>query len=208
MISPSTAIRYRLSFTTGGLFWSESIDLIDRYLQEGDWDSLRTAVVSEDALHVRTRAASMRISREIISRLKELSEKELSFFKDASTHEQLWMLWVAVCRHFSFIHEFAVEVLRENYLTLRHKVDHKDFDAFFHLKSQVSEEVESLKESTRRKLRQNLFRMLREADLVTESFLITPPILTAQFIELISDAGMTDLDIFPVSQVDIQKWRQ
>ena len=208
MISPSTAIKYRLSFTTGGLFWSESIDLIDRYLQEGDWDSLRTAVVSEDALHVRTRAAGMRISREIISRLKELSEKELSFFKNASTQEQLWMLWVAVCRRYSFIHEFAVEVLRENYITLRHKVDHKDFDAFFHLKAQVSDEVESLKESTRRKLRQNLFRMLREVDLITESFLITPPILTAQFIELISEAGMTELDIFPVSQIDLQKWRQ
>ena len=208
MISPSTAIKYRLSFTTGGLFWSESIDLIDRYLQEGDWDSLRTAVVSEDALHVRTRAASMRISREIISRLKELSEKELSFFKNASTQEQLWMLWVAVCRRYSFIHEFAVEVLRENYITLRHKVDHKDFDTFFHLKAQVSDEVEALKESTRRKLRQNLFRMLREVDLITESFLITPPILTAQFIELISEAGMTELDIFPVSQIDLQKWRQ
>ncbi|MFC1796588.1 DUF1819 family protein [Pseudomonadota bacterium] len=208
MISPSTAIKYRLSFTTGGLFWSESIDLIDRYLHEGDWDSLRTAVVSEDALHLRTRAASMRISREIISRLKELSEKELSFFNDASTQEQLWMLWVAVCRHYSFIREFAVEVLRENYITLRHKVDHKDFDAFFHLKAQVSDEVESLKESTRRKLRQNLFRMLREADLITESFLITPPILTAQFIELISEAGMTELDIFPVSQIDLQQWRK
>jgi len=208
MISPSTAIKYRLSFTTGGLFWSESTDLIDRYLQEGDWDSLRTAVVSEDALHVRTRAASMRISREIISRLKELSEKELSFFKNASTQEQLWMLWVAVCRRYSFIHEFAVEVLRENYITLRHKVDHKDFDAFFHLKAQVSDEVESLKESTRRKLRQNLFRMLREVDLITESFLITPPILTARFIELVSKAGMTELDIFPVSQIDLQKWRQ
>ena len=110
MSSSSTDNKYRLSFTTGGLFWSESIDLIDRYLQESDWDSLRTAVVSEDALRVRTRAASMRISREIISRLKELSEKELNFFTDASTQEQLWLLWVAICRHYSFIHEFAVDV--------------------------------------------------------------------------------------------------
>ncbi len=208
MISSLTANKYRLSFTTGGLFWSESIDLIDRYLQEGDWDLLRTAVVSEDALRVRTRAASMRISREIISRLKELSQNELSFLTEASTQEQLWMLWVAVCRHFPFIREFAVEGLRENYITLRYKADHKDFDAFFHQKAQVSDEVEALKESTRRKLRQNLFRMLREADLITESFLITPPILTARFIDLVSKAGVAELDIFPVSQVDIQKWRQ
>ena len=31
MSSPSTAIKYRLSFTTGGLFWSESINLIETY---------------------------------------------------------------------------------------------------------------------------------------------------------------------------------
>ena len=134
MNSSSTDNKYRLSFTTGGLFWSESIDLVERFLREGDWVSIRSTVVDEDTLHVRTRAAGMRISREIISRLKELSQKELNFFTDASTQEQLWMLWVAVCRHYSFIREFAVEVLRENYLTLRHKVDHKDFDAFFTLK--------------------------------------------------------------------------
>lgn len=200
--------KYRLSFTTGGLFWSESIDLADRYLREGDWVSIRSSIVAEDGLQVRTRAAGMRISREIISRLKELSKEELSFFVDASTQEQLWILWVAICRHFSFIREFSVEVLRENYLTLRHKVDHKDFDAFFHLKAQVSDEAESLKETTRRKLRQNLFRMLREADLITESFMITPPILTPRFIELVSGSEANDLDVFPVSQTDLQKWCQ
>lgn len=208
MNSSSPDNKYRLSFTTGGLFWSQSIDLANRYLRENDWVSIRSTVVAEDTLHVRTRAASMRISREIISRLKELSEKELNFFIDASTEEQLWMLWVAVCRHYSFIREFSIEVLRENYLTLRHKVDHKDFDTFFHLKAQVSDEVESLKESTRRKLRQNLFRMLREADFITESFMITPPILTPRFIELVSEAATKNLDVFPVSQIDIKKWCQ
>jgi hypothetical protein len=50
--------------------------------------------------------------------------------------------------------------------------------------------------------------MLREADFVTEGFLITPPILTQRFIELVSESGAKDLDIFPVSQIDLQKWRQ
>lgn len=186
----------------------ESIEVAERFQQQRDWLALRESIVNENVLQVRTRAAGMRISREIISRLQELTEKELDFLIDSSAQEQLWMLWVAVCRHYSFIREFAVEVLRESYITLKAKVDYKDFDVFFNLKGQVSDEVEALKESTRRKLRQNLFRMLREADLLTDGFMIRPPILAPRFIQLVSESGTKDLDIFPVSPIDIKKWCQ
>ena len=207
LMSHSDQNEYRLSFTTGGLFWSESAVLVKLYIEQPDWVALREQVVSHDLLQVRTRAASMRISREIIARLKEFNAQELEYFREATTQEQLWLLWIVICRHFDLVREFAVEVLRENYLTLKNTVDHRDFDAFFNRKAQFSDEVESLKESTRRKLRQNLFRMMREADLLTESDLIIPPILTGRFINLVATKDIRDLEVFPVSDADIAKWR-
>lgn len=203
----SGQIEYRLSFTTGGLFWSESVLLIKLFFEESDWGIIRENVIEQDLLQVRTRAAGVRISREIIARLKEFSDQELEYFTEATSPEQLWLLWIAVCRHFNLVREFAVEVLRENYLTLKHTVDHRDFDAFFNRKAQLSDEIESLKDSTRRKLRQNLFRMLREADLLTKNGLISPPILPGRLIELVAEKDYRDLEVFPVSDSDIVKWR-
>lgn len=197
---------YRLSFTTGGLFWKESLAVLDRYRVLGDWEVTREEIISQDLLKLRTHAARIRVSREVIGRLQELSVDELGLFTEGTTQEQLWLLWLAACRRYLLVREFAVEVLRENYLSLRGAVDHKDFDAFIFRKSQFSDEIESLKETTRRKLRQNLFRMMRDADLVTESSMITPPILTRRFVATVTKGAVKDLEVFPVSETDIRKW--
>jgi hypothetical protein len=202
----SSAQQYRLSFTTGGLFWKESLAVMESYRTLGDWNAVRAEVISKDLLKLRTQAARVRVSREVIGRLSELNVEELELLEEGTIQEQQWLLWLAACRHFEMIREFAVEVLRENYLSLRGMVSLKDFDAFFFRKSQFNDEMDALQETTRRKLRQNLFRMMREADLVTEGGLITPPILTHCFVRTIAKSSIKELEVFPASEADIQKW--
>jgi hypothetical protein len=197
---------YRLSFTTGGLFHNESIPLIDAFLAGSDWDCVRSELVDGDGLHVRTHGSRMRISREIIARLRELSEQDLRFFESANHQEQKSLLWVAACRRFTFIREFAIEVLRENYLTLKYSVELEEFDSFFNRKAQIYDEVDGLTELTRKKLRQNLFRIMREADLITDNHMITPPVLTPEFVELMTQSSPDDLNVFPVSRGDLERW--
>ncbi len=50
--------------------------------------------------------------REIVSRLQTLNDEELRFLVGADNREQGYMLWIAACRRYTFIGEFAVEVLR------------------------------------------------------------------------------------------------
>ena len=198
--------QYRLSFTTGGLFHSESIPLVSAFLSGREWDELRSELVDGDELHVRTHGSRMRISREIIARLRELNEKDLQFFTEASYQEQKYVLWVAACRRFTFIREFAIEVLRENYLTMKNSVELEEFDVFFNRKAQIYDEVDDLKELTRKKLRQNLFRIMREADLITDNHMIAPPVLTPGFVELMKISSPDDLKTFPVSASDLERW--
>lgn len=65
--------RYRLSFTTGGLFLQESTMVSACYLQLGDWSATRAQQRDENLLQVRTTAAATRISKEVTARLRELT---------------------------------------------------------------------------------------------------------------------------------------
>ena len=67
-----TATPYRLSFTTGGIFAQESAMLAEIYLRTRDWQQSRNQVRTENLLQVRTAAAALRISKEVVARLEHL----------------------------------------------------------------------------------------------------------------------------------------
>ena len=111
--------RYIMSFSTGGLFHHESVKLAALYLDLGDWSSVRDKVIAENLLQTRTLNTLKRVCREVVSRLRTLSSCELEFLIDGSHQEQAYLLWLAICRRYRFIADFAIEVLRERYLSLK-----------------------------------------------------------------------------------------
>ena len=201
-----TTERYRLSFTAGGLFVREAPAIVERYLQTADWVGTRSQVRTENLLQLRTAAASTRFSKELIARLQELDRDELEELRDANVRDQSYLLWVAACRRYVFLREFASEVLREHYLARRTQLTASDYDAFFNSKALWHEELEGLADSTQKKLKQNLFRMLREAGLVTPQHLIQAALLSPRVAQLIARRDRRDLFVFPVSDQEIQRW--
>ncbi len=203
-----TPERYRLSFTTGGLFLQESPQIAERFLQVRDWELTREQVRSENLLQVRTAAAATRISKELVARLELLDETELEFLVEGSIREQGYLLWAATCRRYTFIHDFAREVLREHYLLMRRQLTPSDYDAFCNAKALWHEELDELAISTSHKLRQNLFRMLRDAELVNEQHQIQSALLTPALAQLLARHGNEQLLIFPASDHEIKRWLQ
>ena len=200
--------RYKLSFTTGGLFLQEAPLVAECYLSIGNWQSTRDKVREENLLQVRTSTAATRISKELIARLELLSLNELKFLITTTRREQGYLLWAATCRRYTFIHDFAVEVLREHFLTLRYHLTLNDFDAFVNSKAVWHAELDDLAASTLQKLRQNLFRMLKDADLLSTSGLIQPTLLTPQLAKLLAKHDPNNLNIFCASDADIKRWLQ
>lgn len=193
-------VRYSMSFTTGGLFVSESVTLAEVYSSSRDWDAVREEAVQNNLLQVRTESSSKRIAREVISRLKLLNAAELELLVQSSAQDQASLLWVAVCRRYKFIAEFAVEVLRERFITLKPDLGFEEFDAFFNRKSEWHPGLDSIKPATRNKLRQVLFRMMREAGLITPGNMIVSPMLSPALVAVIKDVS-----IFPVLEVGVRR---
>ena len=194
-----------MSFTTGGLFHQETVTLSLLYLELGDWKLLRDKVLDENLLQARTQNTLKRVYREIVSRLKTLSPAELQLLTEADSLKQGYLLWIAACRRYKFIADFAVEVLRERYISLNTTLNKEDFDAFFNKKSEWHAEMNEIKPATRNKLRQVVFKMLREADLLTNNNTIRAAILTQKFLVAISPNHREDISYFPVFESDLKE---
>jgi hypothetical protein len=191
-----------MSFTTGGLFHRESVNLTKLYFDLRDWNSVRNKVVEENLLQARTLNTLKRVCSEVVSRLKLLGLGELEFFNQGNHQEQAYLLWIAVCRRYRFIADFAVEVLRERFLSLKTDITHEDFDTFFNRKSEWHLELEQIAPATRMKLRQVLFRMLREADLLTAGNIIHAAMLSPGLLELVYQGDRKDVLCFPIVEFD------
>lgn len=196
--------RYQMSFTTGALLIREGVSLAELYLQNQDWRIVRDKVLSENLLQSRTLQTSKKICREVISRLKKLQYDEFEFLVRADSKEQAYLLWMAVCRRYRFIAEFALEVLRERYISLQTDISYEDFDVFYNRKAEWHPELEDIRPVTRNKLRQVLFKMMREADLLGADNTIHPAMLTPQFLAALPQEHRADVRFFPVFEVDIK----
>ena len=195
--------KYRLSFTTGGLYFSECNKLADLYLALGDWAEVRKQAFEDNTLQTSTYSTQVRTYREASLRLQQLGDAELELFEDSSEQDKRILLWLAVCRHYKFIEEFAVEVLREHFLVMNMSLTHQDYDVFFNRKADWHPELDELSESTKNKLRQVLFRMLNEAGLLSKDNSIIPAILNPRVARAIFQQSKSQPIIYPVSDADL-----
>ncbi|MCA9933328.1 MAG: DUF1819 family protein [Anaerolineales bacterium] len=195
-----------MSFTTGPLLHYESMIIAALFAEMQNWDAVRNIVIAENRLQMRTLNSSKRIYSEIVSRLKSLTAIQLERLQDIPPAEQAYLLWLAVCKRYRFIYDFSVEVLHEKFLRLDLALTYDDYDIFFNRKAEWHPEVERVAPATRRKQRQFVFRMLREAGVLTAVNTLTPIILSPQLANAIAQDDPAHFAIFPVSDLDISQW--
>lgn len=196
---------YKLSFTTGGLLLNESLSAVDLYRQYNDWDLVHQTILSENILRSRTYSSSVRKSRELIQRMQILTETQLLLLGEGSQTEQRQILWLAVCKQYDFVREFAVEVIRDKFQKLNLEIIHLDFDIFFISKAEWHPDLEELTITTRAKLRQVLFRMMREAGILSRENKILPTLLTHEVAREILGDNPEYLQIFPINESEIRR---
>jgi hypothetical protein len=204
VIMPDTV--YRLSFTAGALLYREGITIARLYADLGDWGAARAAALVDNTLQIRTTSAAKRLAREAAQRLETLTPAQLQLLREGERREQTALLWLAICKRYQFIHDFADEVVRERFVRLDFELTYVDFDIFFNRQAEWHPEVDRIEPSTRTKLRSNLFAMLREADILAAGDLIQPALLPSAVVQVIAADDPAHLAIFPVSDVQLKEW--
>ena len=196
--------RYALSFTTGALLAREAALLAAVYVQQRDWEQTRDRAVEGNLLQARTHSTGVRLVRETVKRLSALGDDEVELLIDATASERGHLTWVAACRRYDFIGEFAEEVLRERFLLFASTLGYENFNSFVRTKTLWHEELAEIKDSTLKRLRSNLFKMLNEAELLSEAGVIMPTVLSERVAAVLGSRLLSDLRFFPAQAKAVQ----
>lgn len=197
-MSPKT---YQLSFTAASMMLNESIKLANTYVNSRNWNLVKDSVDSFNLLQSRTKSRSIRVQQELIQRLKELNFDQLEFFVNATIQDQKHLLWYTICKKYFFIQEFAIEVLHDKYLGMNFQITDLDYDAFFNRKVNDHDELLEITDTTRAKLKQVVFRMLHEADLLDDNDFIIETFLSQGVLNLLQNDHPFVEQIFPTRSV-------
>lgn len=194
---------YKMSFGTGGLLLNESVEVARLHVSDEPWeDTIRRAIEAGTTALPKT-ASNRRTLREISNRLLTLTDTERDFLIDhADRSDRQALLWLATCRAYRFIREFAVEVIRERYLSYQYDLPLESFDILLDAKAEWNDHLASLTSSTRLKLRQVLFRIMREAGVISQAGQIQAALLSSQLKTMIEEQAPGDLAVFPGVPVD------
>lgn len=196
---------YAMSFTAGGLFYPEAIKAAELYQTAPEWDAVKVQLLTQNLLQLRTQSSLRRIVHELILRLQSLTPSEVTVLVDGTRPEQTQVLWLAACKQYPFVRAFAMEVIREKYLHLDFEMSYLDFDVFYNAQAEWVEALEKLTDSTRKKIRQVLFLMLTEAEIISPANFIQPALLSARMGQVILEDDPAYFSVFPISDADIRK---
>lgn len=159
--------RYRLSFTVGGLLSPQGRALAEMYLNRmggGSTEcSSQTKVsekISEKANEKSDKNAGEEVGKSIAAIRQQAIEENVLAISDREA-----LMWIAMCRYYAIVGEFAGEVLKKHYLTGNTHLDFEDYDRFITDKATWHPELENISEGTAKKLRSNVFKAMREAHL-------------------------------------------
>lgn len=191
---------YALSFTSGNLLLKEALVVGREFLQANDWVAAREIVEKENLLQARTPTSGKRLAWETVKRLQVLSRDEIELLVEGTTTDRAQLLWVAACRRYRIIGEFAEEVLRGRFLRLSDDVRYEDFDAFWRSKELWHDELGAITPETYKKLRSVVFRMMAEAELTSAKGRIEPTLLSDRILALLRSKRPSEVRFFPTRE--------
>lgn len=159
----------KLSFTSIALGLNEFSLLVHQYLKYQNWANTLSIVTNENLLQRRSAASTKRVFREIRQRIEHLTGQTLVDFMEASPEDQRAIVYLAICKCYRFIFDFACLMLRDKLIVFDYDLLDEDFSAFWNRMAIDHPELNEVSESTRKKIRQVTLRILAEAGLLSET---------------------------------------
>ncbi len=189
---------YKMSFATGGLLLNESVEVARLHNPSETWDMTLRLALEKGVTSLPKISSRQRTLREIVNRISTLDEQELEYLaKSLDRQDQQALLWLASCRAYRFIREFAIEVLHERFMSFQLDLPLDSFDVLFSAKAEWDEGLAGVSPTTRVKLRQVMFRMMREANVITNDNRILSAYVSPRIKLMLAEKYPWDLILFP-----------
>lgn len=147
--------------------------------------------------------------REVRKRLEKLTDEQKNILIQSDLNSQKQIAFLAVCKHYVFIRDFTIEVIRDKVLVFDYQLHESDYNSFINSKTLLHPELEEFSESTGKKAKQVMYRILEQAGIINNAVdkTIQPQILQQNVINAITKEDPMWLKIFMMPDKDIKQLR-
>ncbi len=201
------SLKYLLSYTAVSLQSYESETIASLYHKSQDWDSVLKSVVEENVLQKGTLATRKREFIEFKRRLGTLTPEQFSYYEEATSSDAKNLTILSCFKLYDFMYDFATEVLRSKLLLYDFQLLNSDYESFYDSKRVAHDNLNSVSESTRYKLKQVMFKIFEQANFIDsiKSKNIQKPYLSEELIKLIVHDDPKYLSAFLYSENEINE---
>jgi len=202
---------YNLSFTAVSLAFHENEELARLYLESGDWGIVEREVEENNLILRQEKVKSRkRVFHELKKRLTTLTDEELAYYREATGAEVKALAMLSCFKCYRFIRDFSSEVLRRKVLLFDYRILDSDYENYYETKRIAYAKLETLSDSTRRKLRQVMFRIFVEAGMLDDLHRrnIQKPYLSENLLRLIVADDPKLLTAFLYSDAEIETMKE
>lgn len=157
---------YNGEIVAGSLLISESRKVAALLLQNLDEKTFYSAVLGDNVLQKRSPASAKRQSKLIRNRLFPLHQDFWIMIRDGSHEQVVQTLLATAISHSRLLGDFIRQVIQLRIKTFQRQVTYREWDIFFEECKHRDSSVAEWAESTTKKIRQVVFRILAEAKII------------------------------------------
>ena len=198
---------YNLSFTAGAAMLMETHAVAQVLIEcDGDWATTKKRVFDENVMQKDKLSSTSRYFALIKQRLEALTTEELNLLANSPVAIQRQMILLAICKAYRFIYDFINEIVRDAYYNRYEKISKATFNEFFNEKKYEHPELEKVTEKSVGKMRQVLFRILEQTELIEDanSGILHRPYLSSAVEQAIIKDDPSFLAVFLYTKPEIE----
>lgn len=201
---------YNMSFTAGAAMLNEMHAVAEALVEcDGDWERTKDKTFKENLMEKEKMSSNIRYFALMKQRLEVLNEVELRMLVNGTVAVRRLIVLLAICKAHSFIYDFISENVRDCFYNQYEKISHANFNEFYNEKKYEHPEIEQVSELTVAKMRQVVFRILEQTELIedTETGILRRPYLSEAVERLIVKDDPKWLAIYLYSNNEINNLR-
>lgn len=155
---------YRFSFVGAHAMISEFTKLGKLVHDGADVNDLDTTFLGNEK-----KETYRRKFRELKHRIQQLTSAQLELLASGSYDQQVQMTHLALCKTYQIYREFVSEVLADKVQLYDYTITDLDYNIFISQKKVDHPELDELAHTTQYKVKQVIFRMLKQVELIDSS---------------------------------------
>jgi hypothetical protein len=198
--------KYLFSFTAASMRLNDSLR-IARYILDNPNTDIKKIADPDVILGYGKSETNKREFRELLKRILKLTEQQAELYVSGNLTAQKQIAYLSICKTYGFIKDFTIEVIRDKFLVYDYQINEGDYQSFLRRKQELHHEMDSLTETTLKKVRAVTFLILEEAGIIDKSKnrSIQPQLLEPALIRSILEENPNWLKIFLIPDQDIDK---